>query len=132
MAFTDAQKISIRRYCGYGAFGGAQPLPANGLRFAERYGALEYRMLSLSANEELVVTGTILPNLDTLYADLFGSAGVRSNLDTAEAAAWKANPKERTERMRLYVQCRRDLCEFMGVPYGPALDSNNSGLSFIV
>lgn len=127
MAFTDAEKTDLRRYCGYGAYGGGQPLPASGYRFSTAYGAMEYRMNTLSASEEAVVRTTYLANLATLESAVVGAA---ANLDTNEAAVWKRNPNEVRDRTRLYNQWRRELCNFFGIPAGPGL--GNGGVTMVV
>jgi hypothetical protein len=129
MAFTDAEKTDIRRFCGYGAYGGGQPLPASGYRFSTQYGVLEYKLNTLSAAEE-TVTRTYLTNLGQLETDIFGSAGVRQNLDTDEAAVWKHNKNEYRDRKALFNGTRRELCGFLGIQPGPAL--GNGGLTMVV
>jgi len=120
MAFTDAEKTDVRRFCGYGAFGGGQPLPASGYRFSTRYGVLEYKLQTLSTAEE-AVTRTYLTNLAALESDLFGANGVRQNLDTDVAAVWTHNKNEFRDRKKLYDGTRRELCAFLGISPGPGL-----------
>ncbi len=50
MAFTDAEKTDIRRFCGYPAYG-AGAAGFQSWRFYQAYGMLEYRMNNLSAAE---------------------------------------------------------------------------------
>ena len=52
--FTTAEKVDIRRFCGYGMFG-AQALPASGYRFSTQYGTLEYKINNMLPEEEVVV-----------------------------------------------------------------------------
>lgn len=127
MAFTDAEKVNIRRWCGYGAFGGGQPLPASGYRFATAYGAMEYRMNTLGPEEEAVARNTFLANLVTLETGIVGAA---ENLDTAAAAVWTRNPREVRERTGLFNQWRREFCNFLGIPPGPGL--GDGSVSFVV
>lgn len=127
MAFTDAQKVDIRRYCGYPAKGGT-PTQAFGYRYFQWYGTLEFRMDNLSTEEETVVTGTFLANLGTLETALMGTS---DNLDTAKAAVWEHNPNENKDRTALYNDWRRRLCEFFGVPTGPYF-GGNGGVRLIV
>ena len=89
---TTAQMTDIRRFCGYGMFG-SQALPASGYRFSAHYGVLEYKMQNLTTDEYTVLTATYLANLYLLETDIYGSTGVRGNLDTDEAAVWKHNKK---------------------------------------
>jgi hypothetical protein len=130
MAFSDAEKVDIRRFCGYGLYGGGQPLPASGYRFSTQYGVLEYKLNTLGTAEETVVRTTYLANLATLESDIIGATGVRSNLDTDEAAVWKHNKEEYRDRKRLFDGVRRDFCGFLGVSPGPALSSG--GFSMVV
>lgn len=130
MAFTDAEKTDVRRHCGYGAFGGGQPLPASGYRFSTQYGVLEYKLQTLSVAEEAVVRTTYLANLTTLESDIIGSTGIRSNLDTDEASVWKHNRSEYRDRKALFNGTRRELCAFLGIQPGPGL--GNSGLTLVV
>ena len=98
MAFTDAEKTDIRRFCGYGAYGGGTPNPASGYRFSTQYGILEYKMNNLSVSEEVVVRTTYLVNLATLETAIFG---ISANLDTAQAAVWTHNKNEQRDRENL-------------------------------
>jgi hypothetical protein len=129
MAFSGAEKVSIRRYCGFQAFGG-QPVQAFGHRFYTHYGTLEFRISNLSSEEEGVVRSTFLANLATLETDIIGAAGVRSNLDTDQAAVWTHNKHEYRDRKALFDGTRRELCKFLGVPPGPGLAAE--GMSFVV
>ena len=54
MAFTDAEKTDIRRFCGYPAYGPANSGFQN-WRFFQAYGLLEFRMNNLSDAEGAVV-----------------------------------------------------------------------------
>jgi hypothetical protein len=116
MVFTDAEKVLIRKYCGYPFLGNVNT-SAFGVRFTTWYGSLEYRMNSLSDNETSLVRTTFLANLTAIEADMYGSY---IDLDTNKAAVWERNPKEIRDKWNLFVLCRKQLCEFMGVPYcGP-------------
>lgn len=127
MAFTDAEKTDIRRFCGYGAYGGGQPLPASGYRFSTQYGILEYKLNTLSASEEAVVRTTYLANLATMEAAV---PGVGANLDTEQAAVWRHNKNELRDRMTLLNSWRRELCNFLGISPGPGLGA--SGVTVVV
>lgn len=129
MAFTQTEKVDIRRFCGYGAYGGGQPLPASGYRFSTRYGALEYKLNTLAAEEEAVVRTTYLSNLSTLEAAIVGTS---ANLDTAQAAVWTHNKNELTDRRALFNGWRRDLCGFLGIPAGPNMASSGGSVELVV
>jgi hypothetical protein len=119
MAFSDAEKTEIRRFCGYPAAGTGGLL--QGWRYYQVYGLLEYRLLYLS-NAEEEVARRYLATLSTLERAVVESSG---NLDTEQAAAWTHNRDEVRDRVRLLDDWRRRLCGFMGVPPGTALGSGN-------
>ena len=124
--FTDAQKVDIRRFCGYPVFGGT-PSSFQSYRFFQAYGTLEYRMQNLLAAEESVITTVYLPNLTTLEAAIPATG---DNLDTDQAAVWTHNKHEQRDREQLFDSWRRRLCDFLGVPPGPGL--NKPGLQMVV
>jgi hypothetical protein len=123
MAFTDAEKTDIRRYCGYPAYG-AGVAGNMGWRFYQAYGAMEYRLNNLSPEEESVVRSH-LTALATLESAIPASA---ANLDTDQAAVWTRNRDEPRDRQRLFDDWRRRLCGFLGLPPGPALGSGSIAL----
>lgn len=122
MAFSDAEKVEIRRHCGYPLKGGAASAMQN-YRFFQSYGTLEYRLNNMSAEEEAVVRS---PHLDNLAELELAIAGASDNLDTAKASVWEWNRHEVKDRTALYDQWRRKLCGFLGVPPGPALGDANT------
>lgn len=126
MAFIDSEKTDIRRFCGYGAYGG-QSTPASGYRFSTQYGVLEYKLNNLTASEEIVVRTNYLANLTLLESDVMG---VRSNLDTDQAAVWTHNKNEYRDRKNLFDGIRRELCGFLGIIAGPSLGAG--GMSVVV
>ena len=119
MAFTDAEKTDIRRFCGYPAFG-APTTGQQSYRFFQAYGTLEYRIVNMTTAEEAVTRTTYLGNLNTLEAAIVSSS---ANLDTDAAAVWTHNKHEVRDRTALFSQKRRNLCEFIGIPAGPGLGS---------
>ncbi|WP_175994548.1 hypothetical protein [Burkholderia vietnamiensis] len=126
---TDAQKIDIRRFCGYPVYGG-QPVQAFGYRFFQWYGTLEFRMSNLAPGEETVVVNTYLANLNTLEQAIPGTS---ANLDTDTAAVWKHNANEQRDRDRLFDSWRRRLCGFFGIPPGPSfVDGSSGSISLVV
>ena len=128
MAFTDQQKIDIRRFCGFPAFGGV-PVQAFGHRFYQWYGTLEFRMNNLDPNEESTVINTYLANLTALETAIVGAS---ANLDTDQAAVWKHNKNEVRDRVGLFDVWRLRLCAFFGVSPGPEFGGNNSSPSLVV
>ena len=125
MAFTDAEKTDIRRFCGYPAYG-AGAVGFQSWRFYQAYGTLEYRMNNLS-DAELVVVRRQLGMLSALEAAISEASG---HLDTNAAATWQRNPNEPRDRQRLFDDMRRRLCGFFGLPPGPAL--GDAGLTLVV
>ena len=116
MAFTDTEKVKIREYVGYPAYGNAAT-PNNGYRFFDHYGNLEFKLNDLSAPEEERVR-EFLVDLDKLKAD---TRLVQDNMDTSQAAVWYRNKDELAENYQLYYHVRLELVDFLGVQRGPAL-----------
>ncbi len=119
--FTDAQKVDIRRFCGYPAYGGT-PAGFQSWRFFQAYGLLEFRMNNLLPEEATVV----LTYLNTLYTLEPAVPNAGTNLDTAAASVWTHNQAEVADRVNLLDDWRRRLCAFLGVPPGPGLASGGS------
>jgi hypothetical protein len=122
MAFTDAQKVDIRRYCGYYLFG-SQPTQTFAWRYTNQYGHLEFVMNNMSVDEQAVVLTTYLPNLNLLEADI---PATRQNLDTKQAAVWYWNTNEINDRVKLFRFWCKQLAGFMGVGEGPVLSGTTS------
>jgi len=124
-AFADTDKIDIRRYCGYPAFGTGVvifPFPW----WFKYYQALEVRILNLTQDESAVVQ-QYLTDLRTLEAAI-PAAG--ANLDTDQAAVWAHNKDELRDRSRLFDDWRLRFCGFLGLPPGPDLaDRVGSGVA---
>jgi hypothetical protein len=120
--FTEAQKVDIRRFCGYQAYG-AGPSGFQGWRFFQAYGTLEFKLNNLDPAEETVITTIYLANLYTLESAIPASG---TNLDTDEAAVWKHNRREVEDRIRIFDHWRRELCRFLGVPPGDGLEGHNA------
>jgi hypothetical protein len=123
MAFSEAEKTDIRRFCGYPAYGSATTGFEN-WRFFQAFGLLEFRMSNLSSAEETVVRrylGTLL---------VLEQAVPRSgdNLDTDQASVWTRNRDELRDRSKLLDDWRHRLCGFFGIPPGPALHDNSKTL----
>jgi hypothetical protein len=127
-AFTDAQLVDIRRYCGYPAYGSGavvNPLP----QVMKYYLVLEYKLQNLDQAEGAVVTATYLANLNTLESAIPTASG---NLDTATAGPWTHNPNELRDRERLFDSWRRRLCQFLGVPPGPEFGGCGGSIRMVV
>jgi hypothetical protein len=125
VAFTDAQKTDVRRFCGYPAYG-AGAAGFESWRFFQAYGTLEYRLNNL-APAEIAVTVQYLSTLTALEVAIPPTS---ENLDTDSAAAWTHNANETRDRMNLFDGWRRRLCGFLGIPPGPALA--DAGITLVV
>lgn len=118
---TDAEKVSIRRYCWYQTYGGGNS-GFNSWRFFTEYGLLEYRMNNLApaelqnVRERLAAIFPVQTALDSMYA----------NLQVSVAAAFTRNPKELADRRAHLAALRVELCDAVGVPPGPLRQSSVS------
>jgi hypothetical protein len=128
MAFTEAQRVDIRRHCGFAMFGGV-PTQAFGYRYFTRYGTLEFRVNNASPEEETVITDTYLANCNQLEVDLMGAS---VNLDTDQAAVWKHNKNEVRDRDALLRLWRLKLCSFLGLEGGGPGLNNSGGIELVV
>lgn len=84
--------------------------------------SLDYRLGHLSAEEESTITTYFLPNLSAREKDIQCAA---SRLGTDQAAVWKRNRTEVSDRRALFNQLRRDLCDFLGFAPGSNLTAGN-------
>ena len=125
MAFTEAERTDIRRYCGYPAYGGGNA-GFQGWRFFQVYGLMEWRLSHLTDSEEAVVR----QYLTTLGQLELAVPAAAANLDTDRAAVWTRNANEVRERTALFDDWRRRLCAFLGLPPGPGL--GDGGLALVV
>ena len=126
-AFTDAQLVDIRRFCGYPALGDGNvvfPYPW----IMKQYLALEYRLQHISQSEGAVVVA-YLAKLDTLEIAI-PTAG--DNLDTDQAGPWTHNKNEVRDRDALFAKWRRKLCAFLGIPVGPYFEVPGNTLQMVV
>jgi hypothetical protein len=126
-AFTDQQKVDIRRYCGYPFLGDGVivfPFPW----IMREYLALETRMANITPTEAAVVV-TYLESLAILEAAIPAASSTQG---TQSAAVWTRNPNEIRERKMTYDLWRRELCGMMDVPPGPNLSRGSRGMSWIV
>lgn len=125
MALTSAQIVDCRRYMGYSVSGNTTTQPYRQPVYSDVTLAslsLDYRLANLTSDEESVVTNNYLQNLNAREQEIQGAS---ANLDTDQAAVWKRNSNEIDDRIRLYNWLRRDLCNFLGFPPGPQLESGS-------
>jgi hypothetical protein len=113
---SDTEKVDIRRFCGYPAYGAA-PTGMQSWRYFQIYVLLEFRLSNLS-DPEIGIARRYLGNLTTLELAIPATS---DNLDTDQASVWTRNKEELTERIRLLDEWRRRLCGFLGIPVGPSL-----------
>lgn len=131
MAFINQEKVDIRRFCGYGTFGGITS-PAFGYRFFQAYGTMEYKLNNLAAEEEATLRAIYLTATVSLYVLEAALYGTSANLDTDQAAIWYHNKNEQRDRERLFNKMRSDLCAFLGIPKGPDLAESTGGIRVVV
>ena len=117
-ALSNAERVDVRRFCGYPAYG-AGAAGTQSWRFFQAYGTLEYRMTNF-APEELQV---VRQYLASLYGLEQGVVAAAANLDTEKAAAWTHSRSEVADRVRLFNEWRRKLATFIGVPLDPGSDN---------
>lgn len=126
--FTEAELVDLRRFCGYPVYGNVST-GQQSYRFFVAYGAMEYRLANLQAEEMAVVRTTYLTNLYALENAIVGAA---ANLDTEKAAVWTRNANEVSDRTRLFNDWRRRLCGFLGIPPGPELGAGSIAVDLVV
>jgi hypothetical protein len=125
MTLSAQQLVDIRRFCGYSVSGNSTSYPYRELVYSDvsYMGlSLDYRLSNLVPEEEGVVINTYLTPLGLREQEIQGAAG---NLDTDQAAVWKRNSSEVTDRIQLFNYLRRELCNFLGFPPGPQLSTGN-------
>jgi hypothetical protein len=125
VALSPQQLVDVRRYMGYSLSGNTtsqfiREQVYSTLTYASL--SLDYRLANLSAEEENTVINYYLTNLCLREAEIQAAS---ANLDTDEAAVWKHNKQEVSDRMGLFNQLRRDLCNFLGFEPGKGLGSTN-------
>ncbi len=114
MLLSDAEKVDVRRHCGYPtqAVGGSGGQSWFHYRMS---GLLETRMNTLSAPEASIVRRYLGALTDMELA--VPRAG--ENMDTEQAAVWTRNASEAQDRLALFDEWRRRLCGFLAVSPGP-------------
>ena len=122
--FVVADKVDIRRFCWYPAYG-AGASGFQGWRFFQADGLMEYRLNNMSPAEVSVVQATYLTPLRQLETDI---PAVRSNLTADAAGPYTHNKNEAGDRMALFDAWRKRLCQFMGLPPGPYCQSGSGAI----
>ncbi|MGH8259852.1 MAG: hypothetical protein ACRES6_08940 [Steroidobacteraceae bacterium] len=131
MTLTAQQDADVRRFAGYPALGTDTPADdsrdfAYGWVSPGVWQTLEHRLANLTPENEATLVSIYLTNLYTLEQQIISAA---ANLDTAQAAVWKRNPTEITDRAKLFDGWRRRMCGFLGIAPGPALHTRGLSLA---
>ena len=125
MTLTNQQVVDTRRYMGYSITGNTTSEPYREPVYSDVTLAslsLDYRLANLAAEEENTLVNYYLANLYKREAEIQDAS---CNLDTDQAAVWKHNKDEVSDRRDLFNQLRRDLCDFLGFAPGRALMNSN-------
>jgi hypothetical protein len=115
-AFSNAEKVDIRRFCGYPTYG-AGATGFQSWRYFTAYGLLEYRLNNFAAEETQTVR-YLLAQMYTLESAIWNASAL---LGTEQAAVFIRNKNEIADRTNLFNQQRTQLCNVVGVPPGPNL-----------
>jgi hypothetical protein len=116
--FTDQETASIRYYAGYTATTEAFGYTFDGTALP----ALDYVCAQMLPANQTVLRAT-LATLATMEAAL-DNAG--ANLDTDQASVWFHNKNEVNDRVALFNNKRRRMCDFLGVRPGGGIKSATS------
>jgi hypothetical protein len=125
MTLSAQQLVDCRRWMGYSLSGNTTASGFRELVYSDvsYLGlSLDYRLANLSAEEENTLTTYFLANLAKREQEIQEAA---CNLDTDQAAVWKHNRNEISDRRDLFTALRRELCTFLGFEPGPQLGSSN-------
>ncbi len=133
MSLTTQQQADVRRFAGYPALGTDTPADdsrdfAYGFVSPGIWQTLQHRLNNLTPENETTLVNIYLANLYTLETAVYGAS---ANLDTDQAAVWKHNANEVADRQNLFNLKRREMCGFLGIAAGPALQGS-SGMTRLV
>ena len=117
---TDDERVDVRRFCGYPVYG-PTPNSFDNWRFFQSSGLLEYRMTNMTGSE-LQRARKFMAICFQLEDAVWGS-GAMMGTDAA-GPLFTRNRTEAVDRRALYGRARRDLCEYMKVPYGESSGGN--------
>lgn len=87
---------------------------------------LFHRLQNMTPENEAVLINTYLNKLTMLESAIVAAS---DNLDTDEAAVWKHNRSEVSDRTSLFDKWRRRMCGFLGLRPGPALGEGGLRIS---
>jgi hypothetical protein len=125
MTLTNQQVVDVRRYCGVSVTGNTTSTPYREPYYSDVTLAslsLDYRLANLAPEEENTLINYYLANLYLREAEVQNAS---QNLDTDQAAVWKHNKQEVSDRRELFTQLRLDLCNFLGFSPGRGLGNAN-------
>lgn len=126
-SLTDTEKVSVRKFCGYPAYGSG-PTGDTFFRTSYAYTHLEYMMANLLP-PEMVECRAKLKDLAALEAAIPAAS---CSLGVQKAAVFQRNMNEIMDRVGLFNTWRRALCAFLGVPPGPEFDISGTTIRMVV
>lgn len=109
MAFTDAEKVDLRRFAGF------PPLGADGVASTTQAAAFETLLNSFSPEEEASIR-TYLGRLLSLETTYFSAL---ETVDTKKAAVWERNPNALVDAQAGLNAWRAQLVALLGIEMGP-------------
>lgn len=123
MSLTTQQTADVRRFAGYPMLGADTPADdsrdfAYGWVTPGVWQTLFHRLANMTAENESTLINIYLTNLYTLETAITSAT---ANLDTDQAAVWKHNKNEVSDRAALFDNWRRRMCSFLGIAPGPYL-----------
>jgi hypothetical protein len=124
---TDAQKLDVVRWAGYG-IGGIYSYGSASTTLTTNSQNIIEQLDELDATQETALTTKYLEPLATLEAALLT---VSDNLDTKIAGPWTANDRELAQRTQLFDKFRRDMVGFLGFEPGPSLGAGGYSLPIV-
>ncbi|PRP68705.1 hypothetical protein BUE93_20790 [Chromobacterium amazonense] len=128
MALTAQQLADVRRFAGYPMLGDSVADDSRDFAYGwvspGVWQTLQHRLTNMRPEEESILVSAYLTNLYALESAIPNAS---DNLDTDQAAVWKRNAREISDRTALLDMWRRRMCAFIGIAPGPFL--GNGGIS---
>lgn len=123
MALTAQQTADVRRFAGYPSLGTDTPADASrdfayGWVSPGVWQTLFTRLENMPPETENTLISVYLSALYKLEAAIVSAS---DNLDTDQAAVWKRNRNEVSDRTNIFDQWRRRMCNLIGIAPGPYL-----------
>lgn len=123
MTLTAQQTADVRRFAGYPSLGTDTPADASrdfayGWVSPGVWQTLFTRLENMPPETENTLVTVYLVRLYRLEQAILGAS---DNLDTEVAAVWTRNKNEVSDRMRLFDNWRRRMCQLIGIAPGPYL-----------